>query len=144
MGTRASFWVGDPRNIEQRQLIGCKAWDGYPDNPEIAPLLNAATEDEFRLVLKALQNLDDWAPAENGWPYPWADDIFLTDYTYAFFDGQCNVACYHHGFVAGRDATKEGAFDDTDNLPSNVPAPSGYNPKQPDSVMIIAIPAAES
>jgi hypothetical protein len=35
-----------------------------------------------------------WAPLTTfarpgeGWPYPWADDIFLTDFTYAFLDGK--------------------------------------------------------
>ncbi len=137
MGTRASFWIGDPRNIEERKWLGCKAWDGYPS---AMPFGEVKSEADFLLKVQDLSKEDDFASPEKGWPYPWADDIFMTDYTYAFFDGKVQAAYFHHGFVPFNDLSEdESEFPENDTLPGDVPAPAPYDNTQPDSIIILAI-----
>ena len=70
MGTRAAFWVGDPRNLDNREWLGCIAWDGYP-NGHPRPLLSAKTEEEFREGVKHIAvNTKSFATPEKGWPFP--------------------------------------------------------------------------
>jgi hypothetical protein len=138
MGTRAAFWIGDPRRLDAREWLGCKAWDGHPRNPEFAPLLGATTEAEFRAAAEALR---DTRP-DGGWPYPWADDVFLTDFTYAFLDGETRVSSFHHGFHPASEVTAEGfVWPDEPDDPTTrrIPAPSGYDPSQPDSILIMRL-----
>lgn len=140
MGTRAAFWLDDPRNIETRQWLGCKAWDGYPDGlPELS---SVKTIDDFKSVVSDLSKHDDFAVPSGGWPYPWDDDIFLTDYTYAFFDGKVQVACFHSGFIPFSEAIAESKENDPfdrfdDALSHSVPAPKSYDAKQPDSIIVV-------
>lgn len=142
MGTRAAFWIGDPRKLDSREWLGCKAFDGYPDG---LPLLKeVATEEDFRNMVSLLREENDFAKPEGGWPYPWDKDIFLTDYTYAFFDGALHVSCYHLGFVTMKHYLKKKGDEDKvwngddDASCLNIPAPAKYDRNQPDSIMIIS------
>jgi hypothetical protein len=96
MGTRAAFWVGNP--CENGELLGCIAFDGYPDG--LSWLDYAGDETGWREVVKleAAQR-DDWTPAEDGFPFPWTGDLFLTDWNYSWFDGALHAACFHSGWV---------------------------------------------
>lgn len=139
MGTRAAFWVGDPRNIETRQWLGCKALDGGPGSlPELD------TVESVEGFLCAVQAIAEKSkryfafPSADDWPYPWDRDIFLTDYNYAFFDDQVQVAHYHSGFIPWSRLNDRNPFESVhDTLPGNVPAPKPYDPGQPDSIMIV-------
>lgn len=141
MGTRAAFWLGDPRDLTAREWLGAKAWDGYPENPDLSTILKATTVDEFRSAVSRLasDSSREFAMPEGGWPYPWHDDIFLTDYTYAFFDDSVQLTCFHRGFITFSEYSSEDfEFVDRDD-PSlfGIPAGSPYNPNQPDSILII-------
>jgi len=142
MGTRAAFWIGDPRDYNNREWLGCKAWDGYPENEDFEDLLKAKTVEDFRKAVGVISSLsDDFANPDKGWPYPWDDNIFLTDYTYAFFNGQTQVTCFHRGFVPVKQLSEDGfEFPDEDNLPDNIQSEDKYDSSQPDSIMIMQIP----
>lgn len=135
MGSRASFWVGNPQDLSQRQWLGCVAFDGYPEGFEGLDTIDS--EVKFREFVEAQSSRDDFAAPENGWPYPWDDNIFLTDYTYAFFDGILNIACFRHGFFTLSQYNEKGIDEIPESLPSNIPAPSKYNRDQPDSIIMI-------
>lgn len=138
MGTRASFWVGNPSDLQKREWLGCVAWDGYPEG--IEGLAAVKSESDFRELVKEQSKRKDFASPSGGWPYPWTDDIYLTDYTYAWFDGQMQLTAFHQGFMSLAEYEKESKSESEeerrDTLPGNVPAPAAYNPKQPDSIMI--------
>lgn len=88
MGTRAAFFIGNPTNVGDRKYIGAFHWDGFPQ--EVHDSLGVIeSEDDFVSALSAhVKTRDDWVPSEDGFPYPWANNLFLTDYVYAFFDGK--------------------------------------------------------
>ena len=139
MGTRASFWIGNPMDIENREWLGCVAFDGYPGGFG-DKIDNVKTEKEFREFVEGESIRRDFASPSGGWPFPWADDVFLTDYTYAFFDDKLNVAVFHSGFMP---LEKYGDLDDDDwekidELPDNIPAPKKYDKTQPDSIIIVS------
>jgi hypothetical protein len=107
MGTRAAFWVGNP--CENGELLGCIAFDGYPERVRWLDL--AGDEAAFRECVKLhAAKKDDWTPSESGWPFPWEDDIFITDYNYAWFNGKVQTACFNSGWV-----TFEQCLDDAEN-----------------------------
>lgn len=142
MGTRAAFWVGDPREMALREWLGCLAWDGYPDGvPE--PLRQVTTEDEYRHCIQRIAQAHEFAPPGGGWPYPWADNIFLTDYTYAWMGGQVMVSHFCRGFFPmARYFDGVGSPGDPDMHDAtlvNIPAPEPYNPSQPDSILIVRL-----
>ena len=138
MGTRASFWLGDPRDLEHREWLGCVAWDGYDwrDDEDWATF---TTEQQFRDAVDIVEKQrDDFAdPARGGWPFPWTDDIFLTDYTYAFFDGAVHYTRYYSPFTKiGEKRADDGTDDPTMR---SVPSPSAkWDRSQPDSIMIFS------
>lgn len=134
MGTRAAFWIGDPRS-EDREWIGCRAWDGYPSNFE--ELIQCATEEAFR---RDALSVCDATPQNGGWPYPWADDVFLTDYTYAWIDGQVVVTYFYQRFVPLATVYADDFEwpDKDDPTYRNIAAPATYDPSQPDSIMMIS------
>lgn len=140
MGTRASFWIGNPMDLDNRQWLGCIGWDGYMGS-KTEPLSHATNEEEFKEAVQAIEGgCDDFTnPKENGFPFPWVDDLFLTDYTYAFFDGQVQVAYFHNGFIAYHEVTahEEFNFDNLPFLPKNVPTGTPYDRKGKDSIMIL-------
>ena len=136
MGTRASFWIGDPRGLEHREWLGCVAWDGYAWESGDWALIT--TEVRFRDAVAVVKDArDDFAdPACGGWPFPWTDDIFLTDYTYAFFDGAVHYALFHSPFMR----VGEELPDDYSNDPSMnaVLGPSAERDRsQPDSIRVV-------
>lgn len=139
MGTRASFWIGDPKNLDNREWLGCIAWDG-----DIGNFLNMGwgdidwTEEKFRQAVRSMNTRRDFAHPGNGWPFPWHGDIFLTDCTYAFYDGKL-WACWMDKFFLPIEAHKNPDDDSyywgVNPAHKNVPAPEPYNPDQPDSIM---------
>ena len=144
MGTRASFFVGDPRDIEAREWLGCIAWDGYPSG--LPQLEGLQSEEEFRgAVRNVKKDRNDFAdPANGGWPFPWADDIFLTDYTYAWMDGRLQGSYFHFGLEDWEELKEElkekkdkSRYEDSDSSLQNIPAPMSYDRGQPDSIMVI-------
>lgn len=138
MGTRASFWVGDPCDMQNRRWLGCVAWDAYPGNfPEMCKI---NMESDWLSFIEGLKPRDDFAdPANGGFPFPWTDDLFLTDYTYAFFGGRIQVACSYSGWASFEDALgKEDVFDVDNPAFFGVPAPSSeWDRGQPDSIIVI-------
>lgn len=145
MGTRAQFFIGNPQDVESRQWLGCVAWDGFPD--EFKPLAECKTTEEFRAaVTRLVETRDDFCnPATHGFPFPWVKDLFLTDYTYAFFDGRVQLTAYHRGWI---DMIKflnfskdehEDYGNGTDELPRDTPSPSEvWDRGAPDSIMVIS------
>ena len=138
MGTRASFWLGDPRDLEHREWLGCVAWDGYRWEDD-AKWASFTTEQEFRSAVDFVKrHNDDFAdPARGGWPFPWHDNIFLTDYTYAFFDGAVHYAVFYSPFVKIGEELSGDSKDDPSK--KNVPSPSAeWDRSQPDSIMVFS------
>jgi hypothetical protein len=138
MGTRASFWIGDPVNLDDREWLGCIAWDGHVKNfPEF---IGVTTEDEFRQHVHRLsESREGFAHPDKGWPFPWDNDIFLTDRTYAFFNGHVNVCVFHYKFWPIDQYLICDDIGPEIETHKNVPAPSQYNPKQPDSIMFLSV-----
>ena len=144
MGTRAAFWIGDPRQLDAREWLGCKAWDGYPDSPNIRPILLAKSEKEFRKYVGELAKQDDFAKPDGGWPYPWKNDIFLTDFTYAWIDRQVKVARFYSPFVTVAECDSPGfEFGDDDPTMKGVSSGKDYDTSQPDSIMILRVGTKE-
>ena len=146
MGTRAQFFIGNPENTDGRTWLGCVAWDGYPDGDIGDFLKNVGSEGEFREAVGMIaQKRDDFCdPAVNDFPFPWRDDLFLTDFTYAFFDGKVQATSFHTGWSPlsehlSADDDWFDAYNDRNELSSSVPAPlSTGKPSGPDSIMIIS------
>lgn len=142
MGTRASFFVGNPSDLPNRDWLGCIAWDGYPDG-DCKGFVGATSAEDFIARVEALMSRrDDFCdPKQHSFPFPWRDDLYLTDYTYAYFDGRVQVTCYHSGWRDLTDDMSEAWGDDEDDeLPDNVPAPEGRGSKGPDSILVFSIP----
>lgn len=145
MGTRAAFWVGDPADLENREWLGCVAWDGHPES--FKHLARIRRRDTFKkAILAVAASRGDFAsPTAGGWPFPWDDDVFLTDVTYALIDGVVQVCWFHQPFKALADYLKiedADAEDETKDDPrhANVPAPKAYDPQQPDSIIMLISP----
>ena len=141
MGTRASFWLGDPRDLKNRKWLGCIAWDGYPkveDDSAGVDFRAVETKEEFLQEVQKLVKRDDFAHPGRGWPFPWDDDIFLTHYTYAYFSGKLHIAHGYREFVPFKEYHLSiydwDEREDKDSF-KGVPAPEKYNPEQPDSIM---------
>lgn len=134
MGTRASFWINNPTDLQNRVWLGCIAYDG---NPESLPeLYTVSTQEEFQKTIVLYSDRADFSSPDNGWPFPWNDDIFVTDFTYFWDDSKVMFACFHTGFF---ELPNEIDWDSIqkNNLPYDVSAPSEYNPEQPDSIIIV-------
>lgn len=140
MGTRASFWIGDPTDLEKRKWLGCIAWGGHPENFEhFAPM----DDTQFMGTVEEMSRTrKDFATPTKGWPFPWHDDIFLTDVTYAYFDGAVQVCWFHKPFqsllVYLTDTTEEDEEPKDDPRHKKVPAPVAYDRTQPDSIIIVS------
>lgn len=135
MGSRASFWIGNPCDPE-REWLGCIAWDGYPSG--LPELVGVENEEGFRLAVEKLKGRDDFSRPENGWPFPWKD-VFETGWTYAFFQGRLYGCRYREPFQPFAQAKKgeDVWFLPDDPLHWSIPTPSWYNPMQPDSIIVI-------
>ncbi len=91
MGTRADFYVGVGKDAE---WLGSIAWDGYEieeaDDVKTPAhrVRRAQTEADYRAAVQAfLESRDDATYPKDGWPWPW-EDSNITDYAYAFVDGE--------------------------------------------------------
>jgi hypothetical protein len=135
MGTRAAFWKGDPRNLADREWLGCIAFDGYPDG-KVGDVLAATSLEAFLAAVQELSQEPDFADPRGGWPFPWSDDVFLTDFTYAWFNDEVNVSCFHSGFVSSSKAIAGEWPENDDPSCSKVPSGKEYDRSQPDSIMI--------
>ena len=146
MGTRAAFWLGNPCDLDNRQWLGCIAWDGMLSNfADMAEIDNE--EDYLKYVLENVATRKDFAdPRHGGWPFPWADDVFLTDCTYAFYNDRVHACWFWQPLEPLADYLARDN-DDEDKRPDaleqhNVPAPDGsnfYDCRQPDSIMMFTI-----
>lgn len=147
MGTRASFFIGNPEHADNRTWLGCIAFDGYPDG-EVNLLAGADCKSDFAARVALLADArDDWCdPAKHGFPFPWDDDLFLTDYTYAWFGGKVMMTSFHKGWIgladylSGTVEAKRAYQSRADTLPGNVPAPAQWDRKAPDSIIIVVGP----
>jgi hypothetical protein len=144
MGTRAQFFIGDPRDVERRVWLGCIAWDGYPDG-DCKMLAMAKTSDHFRQLVENLAaTRDDFCdPVKHSFPFPWRNDLFLTDCTYAFFDGEVQFTYFHRGFIplwkySASEAARKAYHEGEEQLSEAVPAPIGEGPRGPDSIIVIS------
>lgn len=141
MGTRAQFFIGNPSNLSSREWLGCVAFDGYPDGDVGEALGGAETEAEFRAAIARISTWrDDFCdPSKRGFPFPWVRDLYLTDWTYAFFDGAVQASHFHSGFYPlCRFLSDEGTPDD-ETLPRDVPAPTAtWDASGPDSIIVVS------
>jgi hypothetical protein len=140
MGTRACFFIGDPRDYEKRKYLGSIAWNGHPENFQ-RELLNITHEKDFIKWVDSLKERDDFAFPDHGFAFPWVNDLFLTDQVYAFYKNKVFIAFFHYGlwevkkyFILNWDYIFE-----EDETCLNIKAPSEYNKKQPDSIMVFKI-----
>lgn len=143
MGTRAQFFIGDPEDVTNREFLGCVAWDGHIEGDCGEALRGAKSPDEFRAGVQkiAASRKDFCDPATRSFPFPWTKNLYLTDSTFAFFDGEVKATAFHLGW-----RPLEAFFGDTDpygddpkdELPNDVPAPVSTKPPGPDSIMIIS------
>lgn len=152
MGTRAAFFIGDFRKPEAREWLGCIAWDGYPSGlPEIS---SAKTESDFRAAVSKYSERHDFACSDGPFPFPWQDDLCLTDCTYTWYEGE--VWCeFDRRFVPlSRILILDDGLDDDEydkivekikkDFPVQdcigIPAPGKpYDGSAPDSIMIIGM-----
>ena len=142
MGTRAAFFVGNPQDTETRKWLGCIAYDGYPDQGIGETFSKVADETGFVAAVEKLKDRDDFCdPKKHGWPFPWADDLFLTDYVYAWFDGRVMLTSFYCGWISladYMDPAKEDAYHlQAESLPHDTPAPTAWDRSGPDSIMIL-------
>ncbi|MCR4334558.1 MAG: hypothetical protein NUV47_02435 [Patescibacteria group bacterium] len=143
MGTRASFWINDPRNLTERIWLGCKAHDGHPENfKEFGKILNPVNFIKAINKIKNLDNNDFANPVTGGWPFPWDDDIFMNDYTYAFFKNKVYISFGHYGFTTFLDYMKNrkrywNTHKRDDISLVSIPAPIKYDSSQPDSILLL-------
>ncbi len=149
MGTRAQFFIGNPEDLQNREWLGCVAWDGHPSGDCGDALRGATTPEAFRAGVADIKSQrDDFTdPATRSWPFPWVTDLYLTDTTFAFFDGKVQATSYHSGWrpLEAFYADDPYGEDHKDELPRTVPAPVGApgddsKPRGPDSIMILAVP----
>lgn len=145
MGTRAQFFIGNPMDLEGREWLGTIAWDGYPDG-DCAMLAKASSDVGFRALVNHLrESRDDFCdPASHSFPFPWKGNLFLTDCTYALFDGKVHVTWFDQGFVPLADYLASEELQDKyheqpKELPSDVPAPATKGPPGPDSIILVSV-----
>lgn len=135
MPTRATFWIGDPRNLDSREWLGASNYDGYPDGYPLFEVVESA--EDFRFAIEESHKGREFVAPGNGWPYSWQEDIFATDFTYAFFDGEIQVTCYRSGFQPW--AMEMHWPDGNDATLWRIPAPCPYNPALPDGFIRIPL-----
>jgi hypothetical protein len=83
MGTRAQAFIGSPHDYENRRYLGSVGFDGYVF-PEM--LSKARSAEEFEKIwFDEVIGRRDFCPPDRPYPFPWADDIFVSDITLAWF-----------------------------------------------------------
>lgn len=143
MGTRAQFFIGNPIDVENREYLGCIAWDGYPNGDCGDALRGCTSLEAFREgIAQIAKERDDFGDAKDrAWPFPWKDDLFLTDVTFAFFDNQVMATYFHAGFrpleFFYQEDGGEYGDDHADEIPGNIKAPLSSKPPAPDSIMVL-------
>jgi hypothetical protein len=150
MGTRAAFFIGDFRDPEKREWLGCIAWDGYPAG--VPGIVQAKSEADFRQAVADLSNRNDFAPPTGPFPFPWENDLCLTDCTYTWHDGEVWTE-FDRRFVPLERALEVWNSEDDErdskeiilkrDFPTrdcdNIPAPGKpYDGTAPDSIIILA------
>lgn len=146
MGTRACFYLGDPREKDFKWL-GCVAGDGYRfySNPTYK-LEEITTKEGFIELVEYVkkecaeqEGAHDFAdPEKGGFPFPWVSNLFLTDLTYAFFDNKVFVSWFDTGFKTVIDQRQDhGASNTTDPKMKNVRVGVHRDLNQPDSIIIL-------
>lgn len=144
MGTRAAFFVGDFRDVNSREWLGCVAWDGYPDG--LPEMCEAKTEEEFRAAIAEYSTRDDFASPDGPFPYPWNDDLCLTDCVYTWHGDQIWFEFDRRFVPLSRFLEVEDCEDGAEKLADeypvrdclNIPAPGKpYDGSAPDSIMIV-------
>ncbi|AXQ68925.1 hypothetical protein HOU00_gp200 [Caulobacter phage CcrPW] len=146
MGTRAQFFINHPSDLEKRIWLGSVAWDGYPEGDIGEAFQGVKTVHDFREAVDkiALQRDDYCDPDKRSFPFPWMNDLYLTDCTYAFFDDAVQFTYFHNGFMpleqflALTEEQHEELSEREDQLPENVPAPTSALPPGPDSIIIVS------
>jgi len=138
MGTRANFFIGDPA-VGDYEWLGCVAFDGYEfaeDKNGKYALGMVTDEDVFRMFVDIVKSeRQDFAdPNEGGYPFPWVDDIFLTDFSYAFIDGKVKVTAFNCGWVDVADYDNINWDEIKPALPK-VSIGRAWDKKQPDSII---------
>ena len=152
MGTRAAFFIGDPCDLNNREYIGSFHWDGYPD--AVIEDLQIPTEGAIESAEVFIQRLarvatrHDWAPASGGFPYPWADDLFLTDCVYAFFDSKVWYTDGYHDWIEFNEDVEERLaiiYESDEDRPTgrldkfaDVPSPGEYDGKMAGMIVVTA------
>lgn len=147
MGTRAQFFLGNPEDVNHRRWLGCTAYDGYCHG-WTDPLADAVSEEDFARIVKEIAGprKDFCDPDKHGFPFPWINDLFLTDYTYAWFGGKPMVTCYHRGWIGhseylnGTEADQQAYHSGGNTLARDVPAPTKeWDRSGPDSIMFLRL-----
>ena len=138
MGTRANFFIGDPA-VGDYEWLGCVAFDGYEfaeDKNGKYCLGMVTNEDVFRMFVDTVKDeRQDFAdPNEGGYPFPWVNDIFLTDFSYALIDGKVKVTIFNSGWRDIADYNKIDWELVNDKLPK-VSIDKVWDKNQPDSII---------
>lgn len=152
MGTRAQFFIGDPMDITSREWLGTIAWDGYPDG-ECEGLVGCKNQRAFKNFIRyTLAKRDDFCdPKKRGFPFPWVNNLFLTDWTYTWWDGRVQISSFNRGWIDLDRYMSDGRVRRgyhrrrKTTLSKNVPAPGNgvWDRGAPDSIMIVSMKAAE-
>ncbi len=148
MGTRAAFFIGDARDVNNRTWLGCIAWDGYPWG-DCRILKDAQNVEDFYLAVQDIKKIrDDFCdPNEKGFPFPWDNDLFLTDCVYAFFNNETYIEYNRHWvplkkYIEAHDTGEK--LEELNRIPDpsfyDVPAPTKYDSSAPDSITIVKFP----
>lgn len=90
MPTRADFYIGRGKNSV---WIGAIAADGIPSaNPEV--LIGVRSESEYRTKVELIiQEASHYGTRqEQGYPFPWAECPWMSDFAYAFDEGKTWVS----------------------------------------------------
>jgi hypothetical protein len=92
MGTRADYYIRRRNGTLEYQ--GSTAWDGYPTDNNLIPLIRAYDITTYVHVLGDMSsNRDDWS---DEWPWPWANST-TTDYQYVWDVTTSSVFIYNWG-----------------------------------------------
>ena len=90
MGSRADFYAGRGNEAE---WLGSLAMDGSPDGIPNAVFVATTVESYRTAVFAVLEACDSASLPKHGCPWPW-DDSRLTDFAYAFDNGEVYVSFF--------------------------------------------------
>lgn len=143
MGTSAQFFINNPCDLVERKWLGCVRNDGDPEGP-LNALVGVNTEQEFRDVIESLMGdrHDYTEPTRHRFPFPWEDDLFMTDFTYCLLGKLTYVSYRRKGWLLIRSyiywpKTRRAYLKQEDRLPAGVRAPTGMTKTGHDAQMFI-------